>query len=249
MTDKGRLLYRICAGVVGGICILIVMLFGVGSPFYRPIVVVSGSMLPTIEINALCMVKLGGFDSLKEGDIIMYYHPGINERITHRVVEVGEDFVITQGDANSIHDDIPVIEDMYIGKIVGIWNGANRFMNAFVARGQFQKGNAVALIFIMLTSISVLYLCLRWVFLKLWAMTLSILQKAYTPKLQSQLDEAVAVTDLIQEAALDMNHKEGDSPLSLWARAQIYLTMLIYIRMMREIGHEFKCQEKRINER
>ena len=76
----------------------------------------SGSMHPTIESDDIVIVKMGGVYKLN--DIVTF--PFQNSFITHRVVEIRDNVLITKGDANYIKD-VPINSDDVIGKVVFIW--------------------------------------------------------------------------------------------------------------------------------
>ena len=111
--------------------------FGTNNPFY---VVSSGSMVPTLNINDVLIVKDGtggnsgadSFNSLKVGDIIVFHRPAGQDRvIVHRVAEIynnfeGERIIRTKGDANpsSIPGvDYPIRAQQYIGKVAYVIPG------------------------------------------------------------------------------------------------------------------------------
>ncbi|HZA07040.1 MAG TPA: signal peptidase I [Nitrososphaeraceae archaeon] len=111
--------------------------FGTNNPFY---IVSSGSMVPTLNINDVLIVKDGtggnsntnSFNSLKVGDIIVFHRPtGPDRVIVHRVAEIynnfeGERIVRTKGDANpsSIPGvDYPIRAQQYIGKVAYVIPG------------------------------------------------------------------------------------------------------------------------------
>jgi signal peptidase I len=63
------------------------------------------SMLPTLEVGDLVVVHSVPFDSIKEGDVIVFDRPdssgvctSASEVIVHRVVNITEQGLITQGD-------------------------------------------------------------------------------------------------------------------------------------------------------
>jgi signal peptidase len=100
--------------------------FGTNNPFY---VVSSGSMVPTLNINDVLIVKDGtsnSFHNLKVGDIIVFHRPfGEDRVIVHRVAQIynylGQTIIRTKGDANpsSIPGvDYPIRTQQYIGKVV-----------------------------------------------------------------------------------------------------------------------------------
>jgi signal peptidase len=104
--------------------------FGTNNPFY---VVSSGSMVPTLNINDVLIVKNGNdysFDKLKVGDIIVFHAAGEDRIIVHRVAEIFADShtesVVTKGDANPSTIpgvDYPIRMNQYIGKVVYVIPG------------------------------------------------------------------------------------------------------------------------------
>lgn len=92
----------------------------------KPAIVLSGSMSPLFETNALIFVKEIDTDELTEGDVICFLQGGT--AITHRIEKIilldGEQCYITKGDANNTVDQLTVssaqIEGRYIGQIAGI---------------------------------------------------------------------------------------------------------------------------------
>tara|TARA_B100000029_G_scaffold497262_1_gene564666 strand:+ start:227 stop:928 length:702 start_codon:yes stop_codon:yes gene_type:complete len=122
--------------IIVGVVVLIIwvglqVIFGTANPFY---VVSSGSMLPTLEVYDVIVVRGNTpFEDIKRGDIIVFFspakyekylngEPGGEERvIVHRVDLIMEDdpkIVRTRGDNNpsSIQGiDFPITEKEYIG--------------------------------------------------------------------------------------------------------------------------------------
>ena len=80
---------------------------------YTLLEVVTGSMSGTIEIGDGVIVKVTS--EIKEDDIIVYKKE--ENLITHRLIEMEENRLITKGDANNIQDD-PITKDMVIGKVI-----------------------------------------------------------------------------------------------------------------------------------
>ena len=82
----------------------------------------SGSMSPTILSKDAIIVKI--HDDYKINDIITFYYQ--DSVVTHRVVKVLDDKVVTKGDANNIND-LSINRSGVIGKVVfigrhaGIW--------------------------------------------------------------------------------------------------------------------------------
>ncbi|MBM7710300.1 signal peptidase I [Enterococcus lemanii] len=83
---------------------------------YRGYTVISGSMVPALQIGDYVILKEEPFQQLKEEDIITFK----NDRIivTHRVVHLtSKNQLITRGDANAVDDLLEVTDQEYIGKV------------------------------------------------------------------------------------------------------------------------------------
>lgn len=76
------------------------------------------SMEPTIKTGSYIMFVQADFDSVNEGDIIVYYNDTEAKYIVHRIIEKNEvtRIITTKGDNNSIADDIEVKPEMIYGK-------------------------------------------------------------------------------------------------------------------------------------
>lgn len=87
---------------------------------HRLYVVDSGSMSPTIKVDAMIVVRESEPNEINKGDIITYYGHNKSSRVTHRVIDIenhGENF-ITKGDANEVNDPMPLNGKKLIGKVV-----------------------------------------------------------------------------------------------------------------------------------
>lgn len=84
----------------------------------RMYIVDSGSMEPTLPLNSLIVVKEKTADEIEVGDILTY-DVAEGTRVTHRVIELGEnkEYFITQGDANNVADSMPVERENVIGAV------------------------------------------------------------------------------------------------------------------------------------
>jgi len=78
----------------------------------------SGSMEPNIKVDDYVIVKLK--TNYKVGDIVSYKYK--NSVVTHRIVNIENNKVITRGDANNTDDQPISIKDI-IGKVVHIGKG------------------------------------------------------------------------------------------------------------------------------
>lgn len=84
--------------------------------------VVTGSMHGSIEIDDAVLVKIGSKYDI--GDIITYQSG--EDFITHRIVSIENNQIITKGDANNVNDN-PIDSKLVLGKVVkvlprlGVW--------------------------------------------------------------------------------------------------------------------------------
>ena len=76
--------------------------------------VLSGSMEPTFSKGTLLIVK--ETDEVKKGDIVVYQSG--NTLVVHRVIDIQDDRITTQGDANNTADE-PFDRSQLKGKVVG----------------------------------------------------------------------------------------------------------------------------------
>lgn len=97
------------------------------APMFNAYVVLSGSMLPTIEVKDVVVTKKIPEERLQVGDIITFISPdqrfgGIS--VTHRIIEklydesAGIYTYRTQGDNNNIADSVPVANSNILGKVI-----------------------------------------------------------------------------------------------------------------------------------
>ena len=84
--------------------------------------VATGSMHGSIEVGDAVLVKIGS--KYDVGDVVTYQNG--DDFITHRIVSIQDDYVITKGDANNVNDN-PIDNKLVLGKVVkimprlGVW--------------------------------------------------------------------------------------------------------------------------------
>lgn len=79
----------------------------------KPLVVVSGSMENTLKVGSIVYYKDKNF-TLNKDDILVYktkYHI-----VSHRIVNITKDGIITKGDANQSSDSKKVVQEQIMGK-------------------------------------------------------------------------------------------------------------------------------------
>lgn len=75
--------------------------------------VLTGSMSNEINVGDIIIVKIN--DNYNVGDVVTYQSLG--KFITHRVIRIEENVVITKGDINNVIDE-PVNKEFVVGKVV-----------------------------------------------------------------------------------------------------------------------------------
>ena len=83
---------------------------------YTFFIVASGSMSGTVDVNDMVIEKIT--DDFQVGDIVTYQADGYF--VTHRIISINKDQIITKGDSNNTEDD-PIGRDKIIGKVVAIF--------------------------------------------------------------------------------------------------------------------------------
>ena len=97
------------------------------APVFNAYVVLSGSMIPTIQVKDIVVTKKIPEEKLEVGDIITFISPdtrfgGIS--VTHRIIDKLYDDSLgiytykTQGDNNNIADAVPVPNSNILGKVI-----------------------------------------------------------------------------------------------------------------------------------
>src|SRR5574344_73729 len=70
----------------------------------KPLVVISGSMEPTLNVGGILYYHNKDYQDFEIGDILVYRLNDHN--ISHRVYDITSDGIITKGDANKTYDDL-----------------------------------------------------------------------------------------------------------------------------------------------
>lgn len=107
-------------GVFTSAAIIILIWFSAGVFSIFPAVVVSGSMIPTIKIGDMIIIKKTDPAEIKIGDIIQFKRDKI--RVIHRVVDIGQQGsktgFVTKGDNNSSADSDLVLPEQVTGRLL-----------------------------------------------------------------------------------------------------------------------------------
>ncbi len=112
---------RCGAGLLLAIVLAPTVVLGVAAAMgTKRAVVLTGSMEPTYPVGSITFVEPyePATDVLAVGDPIMFWSPAdTTETVTHRIVEVRTDGLVTRGDANNVVDDWVVPHEAVLGTV------------------------------------------------------------------------------------------------------------------------------------
>ena len=97
------------------VLVIIYLLIFVPSIFgFKPLVVISGSMHPTLKVGGLLYYHEEDLENFKKDDILVY--SSRNHIVSHRIVEIHDNGFITKGDANKNIDIDMINNNRVLGK-------------------------------------------------------------------------------------------------------------------------------------
>ena len=80
----------------------------------KPLVVISGSMEPTLNVGGILYYHDKDYQDYEVGDILVYQLE--DHKITQRIYDVTENGIITKGDANNTYDNLLVSKNQILGQ-------------------------------------------------------------------------------------------------------------------------------------
>lgn len=81
---------------------------------HKPLVVISGSMEPTLKVGGILYYEKIELEDFKTNDILVYKTK--DHIISHRIVDIVDDGFITKGDANNSVDNNLINKNQVLGK-------------------------------------------------------------------------------------------------------------------------------------
>lgn len=106
-----------------------------------PLVIISGSMEPTLSVGDVILVSMKDAEKVSEGDVIVFWHEGM--LVAHRVVEKVPGGYKTKGDALEEPDPFIVPSETVVGRVVGSIPGLGWI--AIYARRVLEPSNPLGL--------------------------------------------------------------------------------------------------------
>ena len=80
----------------------------------KPLVVISGSMEPTLKVGGILYYEKIDLNDFDEGDILVYQTK--EHIISHRIVDITENGFITKGDVNNTVDNYLITNNQILGR-------------------------------------------------------------------------------------------------------------------------------------
>lgn len=114
--------------LVGGLVLatlLATLIIGLKLLGIKPMIIISGSMEPTLRTNSLIIIKDYPIEGVEVGDIVQIMRlDGLDDKdVIHRVIEIKDNGnMLTKGDNNKVMDSWVVDKDNYGGKVVATCN-------------------------------------------------------------------------------------------------------------------------------
>lgn len=124
---------------------------------YKPMIIISESMTPTIAVNGLLLVEDKPFYDLEVEDIIVF---NTNEYglVGHRIIEKTDIGYRTKGDNNQLIDNWLVTEEMYKGHVAEIHNEFAPFITLLFGDLDNLSLDKLFLGFFLMTALLVVFL-------------------------------------------------------------------------------------------
>lgn len=119
-----------------------------------PMAVLSGSMEPTFHVGSLVFVKNAELSEVAVGDPITFKMADGETLVTHRAIEVTDEGIKTQGDANESEDGGLVNQSNFVGKA---FEFSIPFMG-YLAVYMNTKSGIIILVAIVIASLLLSYL-------------------------------------------------------------------------------------------
>ena len=181
----------------------------------RPVVIVSGSMIPSIQINSLSIMEYCELSDLKVGDVAVYNHPSMGIMITHRVIEDHRDeavpWVVTKGDNNEVADPLKITEDLVVGKLVETHNWTVPIFDRIVKSEEIDTMALMLFIIIVGCAVSVAVAILNLVSILVSSLWLVIFNKKHTEDIEDKFKSNILNTDELRREMPELRIVKGDS--------------------------------------
>jgi signal peptidase len=125
--SKGAIAKRVIMNSMLALSLLVVSLAVIWALFlktddafifgYKPYIVVSESMQPTIQKYAFVLIEQTDYDEIAVGEVIAFKSSQVSGvPVLHRVVDITPEGIVTKGDAVDITDESVVTRNNFLGR-------------------------------------------------------------------------------------------------------------------------------------
>src|SRR6266513_1346605 len=162
MRHSLRTIARVATALVAGAVVAFVVgyaaLLAAG---FKPVVVYSGSMRPTLGVGSLAVDRVAPASTVRVGDVITFNDPYVKGRlVTHRVAEIVPTkhglAYRTKGDANAARDPWAIRLDNQVGRVAFDVPLAGYLL-------YYSHTREIRALLLTVFAVSVLTLALRWI--------------------------------------------------------------------------------------
>ncbi len=131
--------------IVIGLIFLVLCAIGI-----TPYVVLSGSMEPKVPTGSLCFINEHvKYENIKAGDVIAFKMDD-GTLVTHRVIEITNEGIVTKGDANNNNDAVVTTASNYVGKNIGSIPFAGYVVKTIqTTKGKIILGTVIVILFVL----------------------------------------------------------------------------------------------------
>jgi len=129
---------------------------------YKPFIITTGSMETDYMTYSMAVIKKGGYDETKVGDVIAFKAPALGGKLAmHRIVGISDKGFITKGDHNKIIDVGIVTRGDYVGRAVWHTNLTAYYMQNLEQPGGIWRMVVAPLVALVLIILAV-WMLRRW---------------------------------------------------------------------------------------
>lgn len=135
----------------------------------RKTIIVTGSMEPIIKVNGIVTIEQVDFDDVELGDIIRFNNTDLGYSVCHRVVGIGQGFLITKGDNNKSIDSFKVTREVFNGRVTDIDNNYADILSLIFGRVDIENwSGSLVRIFLgfvgLAITVGILIIFIYWIF-------------------------------------------------------------------------------------
>lgn len=193
---------------------------------YRPVIVVTGSMEPAIEVNSISIMEYCSIEDIEIGDILMFLDPYKNINITHRVVNIEKDgegrpiYLNTKGDANESIDDINITSELVVGRITKTYNWAAPYLSKVMLEPGEINSAAIVQLFLGITVAMALVVIVGYnIIIMVMSLIIASRGQRYFEVYLTELEESIGEIERNMEELRDIAKCGGNKNRLAKARA------------------------------